>query len=35
MIEIVYTVGAYAMTGTAINSLGIQLEAGYQGFPRH
>jgi alkylhydroperoxidase family enzyme len=34
MIEIVYTVGAYAMTGTAINSLGIQLEEGYSGFPR-
>jgi 4-carboxymuconolactone decarboxylase len=34
MIEIVYTVGAYAMTGTAINSLGIQMEEGYQGFPK-
>jgi alkylhydroperoxidase family enzyme len=34
MIEIVYTVGAYAMTGTAINSLGIQVEEGYPGFPR-
>lgn len=34
MIEIVYTVGGYAMTGVAINSLGIQVEEGYQRMPR-
>jgi 4-carboxymuconolactone decarboxylase len=31
MLEIIYTVGGYAMTAMAINSLGIQLE---EGFPR-
>ncbi len=30
MIEIVFTVGGYAMTAFAINSLGIQVEAGYE-----
>jgi len=34
MIEIVYTVGAYAMTGVAINSLGIQVEDGYPRMPK-
>jgi 4-carboxymuconolactone decarboxylase len=29
MIEIIYTVGGYAMTALAINSLGIQVEDGY------
>jgi 4-carboxymuconolactone decarboxylase len=29
MIEIIYTVGGYAMTAMAINSLGIQVEVGY------
>jgi alkylhydroperoxidase family enzyme len=29
MLEIIYTVGGYAMTAMAINSLGIQLEAAY------
>jgi hypothetical protein len=29
MIEIIYTVGGYAMTAMAINSLGIQVEEGY------
>jgi 4-carboxymuconolactone decarboxylase len=29
MLEIIYTVGGYAMTALAINSLGIQLEEGY------
>jgi hypothetical protein len=35
MIEIIYTVGGYAMTALAINSLGIQLEAGYPAMPTH
>jgi alkylhydroperoxidase family enzyme len=30
MIEIIYTVGGYAMTAMAINSLGIQAEEGYR-----
>jgi alkylhydroperoxidase family enzyme len=34
MVEIVYTVGGYTMTGLAINSLGIQVEEGYTRFPR-
>lgn len=34
MIEIVYTVGGYTMTGVAINSLGIQVEDGYGRMPR-
>jgi hypothetical protein len=33
LIEIVFTVGGYTMTGLAINSLGIQVEDGYPGFP--
>jgi 4-carboxymuconolactone decarboxylase len=34
LIEIIYTVGGYAMTAFAINSLGIQLEDGYpRAFP--
>jgi len=35
MIEIVYTVGAYSMTGVAINSLGIQVEDGYPKMPKN
>jgi len=34
MLEIVFTTGGYTMTGLAINSLGIQVEAGYAGFPK-
>ncbi|HKQ80166.1 MAG TPA: carboxymuconolactone decarboxylase family protein [Blastocatellia bacterium] len=34
LIEIVFTVGGYTMTGLAINSFGIQLEPGYPAFPR-
>lgn len=34
MIEIVYTVGGYAMTAVAINSLGIQVEEGYPKMPK-
>jgi alkylhydroperoxidase family enzyme len=33
MVEIIYTVGGYTMTGLAINSLGIQVEPGYPKFP--
>src|SRR5690606_33633059 len=33
IIELVYTVGGYAMTALAINSFGIQTEPGYTGFP--
>jgi alkylhydroperoxidase family enzyme len=33
MIEIIYTVGAYTMTGNAINSFGIQTEPGYPSMP--
>ena len=33
LIEIVFTVGGYTMTGVAINSFGIQTEPGYPGFP--
>jgi alkylhydroperoxidase family enzyme len=32
MFEIIFTVGGYTMTGTAINSFGVQLEPGYRGF---
>jgi alkylhydroperoxidase family enzyme len=35
LIEIVFTVGGYTMTGLAINSFGIQVEPGYPGFPRN
>lgn len=33
LFEIVYTSGGYTMTALAINSLGVQLEAGYPSFP--
>ena len=33
LIEIVFTVGGYTMTGLAINSFGIQTEPGYPAFP--
>jgi 4-carboxymuconolactone decarboxylase len=35
VIEILYTVGGYAMTALAINSLGIQIEPGYPAMPAH
>ncbi|MEK6301646.1 MAG: carboxymuconolactone decarboxylase family protein [Acidobacteriota bacterium] len=34
LVEIVFTVGGYTMTGLAINSFGIQVEPGYPNFPR-
>jgi 4-carboxymuconolactone decarboxylase len=34
MVEIIYTVGGYTMTGLAINSLGIQVEPGYPAMPQ-
>jgi alkylhydroperoxidase family enzyme len=34
LIEIVFTVGGYTMTGLAINSFGIQVEPGYPSFPQ-
>jgi len=34
LIEAVFTVGGYSMTGLAINSFGIQTEPGYPGFPQ-
>ncbi len=34
LIEIVFTVGGYTMTGLAINSFGVQIEPGYPAFPR-
>jgi 4-carboxymuconolactone decarboxylase len=34
LIEIVFTVGGYTMTGLAINSFGIQVEPEYPAFPR-
>jgi alkylhydroperoxidase family enzyme len=34
LVEIVFTVGGYSMTGLAINSFGIQTEPGYPEFPR-
>jgi 4-carboxymuconolactone decarboxylase len=34
LIEIVFTVGGYTMTGLAINSFGIQLEPGYPARPQ-
>ncbi|HEY9432354.1 MAG TPA: carboxymuconolactone decarboxylase family protein [Blastocatellia bacterium] len=34
LVEIVFTVGGYTMTGLAINSFGIQTEPGYPAFPR-
>ena len=33
MVEIIYTVGGYTMTGLAINSFGIQVEPGYPAVP--
>jgi glucose dehydrogenase/alkylhydroperoxidase family enzyme len=33
LIEIIFTVGGYTMTGLAINSFGIQVEPGYPSFP--
>jgi glucose dehydrogenase/alkylhydroperoxidase family enzyme len=33
LVEIVFTVGGYTMTGLAINSFGIQVEPGYPSFP--
>ena len=33
LIEIVYTVGGYTMTGLAINAFGVQTEAGFPGMP--
>jgi len=33
LVEIVYTVGGYTMTGLAINSFGIQVEPGYPAMP--
>src|SRR5690606_4229952 len=33
LVEIVFTVGGYTMTGLAINSFGVDLEEGYSGFP--
>jgi alkylhydroperoxidase family enzyme len=33
LVEIIFTVGGYTMTGLAINSLGIQVEPGYPSFP--
>src|SRR5690606_27242598 len=33
LIELVFTVGGYTMTGLAINSLGIQVEPGYPSLP--
>jgi 4-carboxymuconolactone decarboxylase len=35
LVEIIYTVGGYAMTGLAINSFGIQVEPGYPAMPQH
>jgi hypothetical protein len=34
LMEIVFTVGGYSMTGLAINSFGIQTEPGFPLFPR-
>jgi alkylhydroperoxidase family enzyme len=34
LIEIVFTVGGYTMTGLAINSFGIQVEPGYPALPQ-
>lgn len=33
LVEIIFTVGGYTMTGLAINSFGIQVEDGYPSFP--
>ncbi|MGI1680241.1 MAG: carboxymuconolactone decarboxylase family protein [Cellvibrionaceae bacterium] len=34
MVEILFTVGGYTMTGLAINSFGVQVEDGYPSFPK-
>lgn len=34
LIEIVYTVGGYTMTGLALNTFGVQIEMGYDGWPQ-
>jgi len=34
LVEIIFTVGGYSMTGLAINSFGIQTEPGYPRFPQ-
>jgi 4-carboxymuconolactone decarboxylase len=34
LIEIIFTVGGYSMTGLAINSLGIEVERGYPRMPK-
>jgi len=34
LVEIIYTVGGYTMTGLAINSFGIQVEPGYPSMPK-
>jgi 4-carboxymuconolactone decarboxylase len=34
LVEIIYTVGGYTMTGVAINSVGIQVEPGNPGMPK-
>ncbi|MGH1471084.1 MAG: carboxymuconolactone decarboxylase family protein [Cellvibrionaceae bacterium] len=33
MVEILFTVGGYTMTGLAVNSFGVQVEEGYPSFP--
>ena len=35
LVEIIYTVGGYTMTGLAINSFGIQVEPGYPPLPKN
>lgn len=34
LVEVIYTVGGYTMTGLAINSFGIQVEPGYPAMPK-
>ncbi len=34
MMELLFTVGGYTMTGLAINSFGVQIEEGYPSFPK-
>lgn len=33
LVEIIFTVGGYTMTGLALNSFGVQLEPGFEGIP--
>lgn len=33
LVELVFTVGGYTMTGLALNSFGVQVEEGYEGWP--